>query len=62
LSDPKKTVAEAYGVMSPRGFAQRWTFYIDRDGVIRAIDKMVKPTTAAADTAAKLKELGLAKG
>src|SRR6187431_3229849 len=28
LSDPDKSVAQAYGVLSDRGFANRWTFYI----------------------------------
>jgi thioredoxin-dependent peroxiredoxin len=59
LSDPDKTVATAYGVMSPRGFANRWTFYIDKDGVIKEIDKSVKVDTAGEDVAAKVKELGL---
>ncbi|MFO0950817.1 MAG: peroxiredoxin family protein [Isosphaeraceae bacterium] len=60
LSDPDKSVANAYGVINPaRGMALRWTFYIDKEGVIRAIDKTVKPATAAADLAAKVKELGL---
>jgi thioredoxin-dependent peroxiredoxin len=59
LSDPDKTVAEAYGVMSPRGFANRWTFYIDKDGIIKEIDKKVNVQTAAEDLAAKVKELGL---
>jgi peroxiredoxin Q/BCP len=59
LSDPDKTTAEAYGVMSPRGFANRWTFYIDKDGIIRAIDKNVNVNKAAEDIAAKVKELGL---
>ena len=36
LSDPDKSVAKAYGVLNPeRGFANRWTFYIDKDGIIR---------------------------
>jgi thioredoxin-dependent peroxiredoxin len=62
LSDPDKTVAKAYGVVSPtRAVAQRWTFYIDKDGVIRAIDKSVKTDTAAPDVAKKLEELGIAK-
>jgi peroxiredoxin Q/BCP len=62
LSDPDKTVAKAYGVINPaRGMAQRWTFYIDKDGVIRAIDKQVKTETAAPDVAKKLEELGIAK-
>ncbi|MBV8610367.1 MAG: redoxin domain-containing protein, partial [Singulisphaera sp.] len=39
LSDPSKSVAEAYGVLNPgRGVANRWTFYIDKDGIIKAID------------------------
>ena len=59
LSDPDKTVAQAYGVMSPLGFANRWTFYIDKDGVIKEIDKKVNVQTAAEDLAAKVKELGL---
>src|SRR5205814_10218105 len=60
LSDPDKTVAKAYGVLGPRGVAQRWTFYIDKDGVIREIDKMVKTDSAGADAAEKLKGLGIA--
>jgi peroxiredoxin Q/BCP len=61
LSDPDKTVAQAYGVMSPRGFANRWTYYIDKEGTIRAIDKAVQNRTeqAGSDVAAKIKELGL---
>jgi peroxiredoxin Q/BCP len=61
LSDPDKSVAKAYGVLNPeRGFAVRWTFYIDKDGIIKEIDKMVKPDQAGPDVAAKLKSLGLA--
>jgi peroxiredoxin Q/BCP len=41
LSDPEKKVATAYGVLSPRGTANRWTFYIGPDGTIQFIDKMV---------------------
>src|SRR5262249_49743806 len=59
LSDPDKMAAQAYGVMSPRGFANRWTFYIDKDGVIKEIDKKVNVQTAAEDLCAKVKELGL---
>ena len=60
LSDPTKEVAKAYGVLGPRGFAQRWTFYIDKNGVIREIDKKINASKAAEDTVAKVKELGLA--
>jgi peroxiredoxin Q/BCP len=57
LSDPTKATAGAYGVMSPMGFAQRWTFYIGKDGKIAAIDPAVKPATSAEDMLAKLGEL-----
>lgn len=59
LSDEDKSVADAYGVLHERGFAQRWTFYIDADGIIVAIDKDVRPATSAEDMAAKLEELGI---
>lgn len=61
LSDPTKEVATAYGVLSARGFANRWTFYIGADGKITYIDKAVKPATSAEDMAAKLGELGTPK-
>ncbi len=61
LSDPDKTVAEAYGVLrNPGGVSNRWTFYIDKDGIIKAIDKEIKVDKAGADVAEKVKELGLA--
>jgi peroxiredoxin Q/BCP len=60
LSDPAKDTANAYGVLNAeRGFANRWTFYIGKDGKITAIDKTVKPATSAEDMAAMLKELGV---
>ena len=60
LSDPDKSVAKEYGVLNPeRGFANRWTFYIDKEGVIKEIDKKVNAPQAGPDIAAKLKELGL---
>ena len=53
-SRPRK----AYGVLNdPSGVANRWTFYIGKDGKILAIDKAVKPATSAEDMAAKLGEL-----
>ena len=61
LSDPTKEVATAYGVLSARGVANRWTFYIGKDGRILAIERMVKPATSAEDMAAKLGELNIAK-
>jgi thioredoxin-dependent peroxiredoxin len=61
LSDPTKATAGAYGVLSDRGFANRWTFYIGENGKILAIDKDVKPATSAEDMAATLKRLGVAE-
>jgi peroxiredoxin Q/BCP len=61
LADPAKSVAQRYGVLSERGFANRWTFYIDRDGRIAHIDKAVKPSTSAQDMAERLGALGFAR-
>ncbi|TVS09596.1 MAG: peroxiredoxin [Gammaproteobacteria bacterium] len=60
LSDEDQSVAAAYGVLNERGgFARRWTYYIDAEGIIVAIDKNVRPATSAEDMAAKLEELGV---
>ena len=59
LSDPAKDVARAYGVLSPSGFASRWTFYIGRDGRILFIDKRVSPAVHGNVVAAKLADLGV---
>jgi len=62
LSDPDKDVARAYGVVTPeRQVAHRWTFYIGADGKILAVDREIKPATAAQDIAAKLESLGVKK-
>jgi peroxiredoxin Q/BCP len=62
LGDPTKKTAEAYGVYNAdRGVAMRWTFYIDKDGRVAAIDKAVKPLTSAEDVLAKLEELKVEK-
>lgn len=59
LSDPGKSVANAYGVLGMTGLARRWTFYIGPDGKILEIDKAVRTGTAGEDLAAKLAELGV---
>lgn len=60
LSDPDQATAKAYGVMqTARPVAARWTFYIDKQGIIRAIDKKIRTEQAGPDVAAKVKELGL---
>jgi len=57
LSDPDKAAASAYGVLSPAGYASRWTFYIGPEGDIQHIDREVKPLSAGADVVSKLTEL-----
>lgn len=62
LSDPGGEVAKAYGVVGPAGlYANRWTFYVDAEGRIAAIDKQVATGTAGRDIARKLGELGFPK-
>jgi len=58
-SDPTKKTADAYGVLRATVMANRWTFYIGKDGVIQSIDKNVKPARSAEDMAAKLQERGI---
>ena len=59
LSDPTKETATAYGVLGQSGMANRWTFYIGKDGKVLAIEKTIKPATSAEDMAAKLGELNV---
>lgn len=62
LSDPTGETAKAYGIYNAeRNAAQRVTFIIGKDGKIAYIDKSVKTESHAADVAAKLGELGVAK-
>jgi len=59
LSNPTKDVAEAYGVLSERGFANRWTFIIGGDGKILKVDKEVNPSAAGLDLVTDLTALGV---
>jgi peroxiredoxin Q/BCP len=60
LSDPTSETAKAFGVVNDsRPFAQRWTYYIGKDGKVLFIDKSVKPGSHAQDMIAKFKELGI---
>ena len=62
LSDPTGLAASAYGVTSFGGrFAKRWTFYIDREGVVRYVDKNVDVSSAGQDIAKRLEALGFPK-
>ncbi|MGZ8939116.1 MAG: peroxiredoxin family protein [Limisphaerales bacterium] len=60
LSDPSKETAKAYGVLNDRGMANRWTYYIDKNGKIAAVDQKVNTDNHGKDIAAKLKELNVA--
>ena len=57
LSDSDKSVAARYGVLAPRGMANRWTFYIDKNGRIAYVDRAVNPETSAEDILARLGQL-----
>jgi thioredoxin-dependent peroxiredoxin len=62
LSDPSKKTAEAYGVVHEgRPVAERWTFYIGSDGLIKAIDQKVNTKEHGKDMAQQLEALGVKK-
>jgi peroxiredoxin len=52
LSDFKREVSKEYGILNEeRGFANRTTFVVDKEGVIRHIDKdreAIDPSSAGA--------------
>ncbi len=60
LSDPSKKTAEAYGVVHEgRPVAERWTFYIGSDGLIKAVDQKVNTKEHGQDVARQLDTLGV---
>ena len=61
LSDPGKEMVNAYGVLGEKGFANRWTYYIDTKGTIVMIDKDVNPVSAGASLVRNLEELNIPK-
>jgi peroxiredoxin Q/BCP len=64
LSDPEKKTAKAYGVVeNDNEVAKRWTFFIDKEGVVKHIDKDVQGKTATYGeiVVKKLEELGIPK-
>lgn len=62
LSDPTKKTAEAYGVVHEgRPVAERWTFFIGPDGMVKAIDQKVNTKEHAKDIAKQLESLGVPK-
>ena len=54
LSDPSKETAKAYGVLNERGMANRWTYYIDKNGKIAAVEQKVNVENHGKEIAAKL--------
>ena len=59
LSDPDGKTAAAYGVLAESGdYARRWSFHIDRSGVIQHIDREVRPGSYGSDLIRTLGELG----
>lgn len=62
LSDASKETAKAYGVLNAaNGLAQRWTFYVGKDGKIRQIDQAVQPSTHGETVAQQAQKLGLGR-
>ena len=60
LSDRGKSIVRAYGVESPFGTAERVTYIIGPDGIIKYVFPRVNTKTHAADVLKKIEELGLA--
>jgi peroxiredoxin Q/BCP len=58
LSDPEKTTCEEFGVLAERGYARRWTYYIDKEGIVQMIDREVNPKTAGVQLVKNLETLG----
>jgi peroxiredoxin Q/BCP len=60
LSDPEGKTAKDYGVLMANGqAANRWTFYIGKDGKVAAIEKKINTAKAGEQVVDKLKELGV---
>jgi len=62
LSDPEKKTATDFGVLNQAGsYAQRWTFYVGVDGLIKHIQKDVNPRNHGDDVAATVESLNFPK-
>lgn len=61
LSDPDKTVAQAFGCLNDRGVTNRWTYYIGKNGKVLHVDKEVKAENHGQDIANQLAKLGVGK-
>jgi peroxiredoxin Q/BCP len=56
LADPDKKVTKEFGALSPRGFASRYTFVIDKNGVVRKIYTTVNPANHPKEVEQYIKE------
>lgn len=59
LADTSRQTAIEYGVLNPRGYANRMNVYVGTNGKVLAVDKDVNPRTAAEDIANRLAELNV---
>jgi peroxiredoxin len=56
MADSEKKVAQAFGVLGGRGFAERKTFVIDKQGVVRKVYETVSPAKHPDEVLAYVKE------
>jgi peroxiredoxin Q/BCP len=56
LADADKKVAREYGVLSPKGYAQRETFVIDKKGIVRKIYRTASAQTNPEEVLTYVKE------
>ena len=57
LSDPDASAASKYGVLNPRGYAERVTFVLDEYGVVVHVDESVDVSQHGSDLVAKVRSL-----
>ena len=58
LSDPDGSAAAKYGVLvEGKGYAARVTLFIDPDGVLRHVDRSVRPEAHGRDVVETLRRL-----
>jgi peroxiredoxin Q/BCP len=56
IADSDKAATKAYGALGPRGVAARYTFVIDKQGVIRKVYTKVTPATHPEEVLTFVKE------
>jgi len=56
FADPEKKATKAFGVLGKNGFAMRWTFIIDKEGVVRKVYDAVDPGKHPAEVAEFVKK------